>query len=135
MLSAVTLHRMKILEFLLLRLMGCRTLHPRRRAGLRGFFLIFRLVLIGRFSLARRGRRAAVARKRVGLPDQPRELGERIALALRPRLSVAAIIVIRWERSVLVSISHCDVASPSGKPPTRFSNETAAIKNHPQIPM
>jgi hypothetical protein len=54
--------------------------------------------------------------ERIGLADQARELGEWIALAFWSL--IAATVVVRGERSIRISISHCDVASPSGKPPT-----------------
>jgi hypothetical protein len=54
--------------------------------------------------------------ERIGLADQACELGERIALAFWSL--IAATVVIRGERSIRISISHCYVASPSGKPPT-----------------
>jgi hypothetical protein len=61
------------------------------------------------------------AAERIGLPDQPRQLSQRIALApCRCVLVTAAIIaVISGKRSVLISISHCDDASPRESPPTR----------------
>jgi hypothetical protein len=62
---------------------------------------------------------AAKTSEWIGLTDKPRKFGEWIVLAPRGCLTTAAVIVaIGGERSVLVSISHRDVASPSGKPPT-----------------
>jgi hypothetical protein len=60
--------------------------------------------------------------ERIGLTDQTRELGQRIALALSRRMLIATaiIVVVAGKRPVLISISHRDDASPSGKPPTRF---------------
>jgi hypothetical protein len=58
--------------------------------------------------------------ERIGLTDQPREFGQRIALARSRSVRInAVIIVVSRKRSALISISHRDDASPSGKPPTR----------------
>ena len=49
----------------------------------------------------------AAYRKRIGLADQARQFGQRIALCLLAMLIVAATIVIMGgKRSVLISISH-----------------------------
>src|ERR1700743_1319931 len=63
---------------------------------------------------------ASHAAKRIGLTDQPREFGQRIAFAPGRRMLIIAVIVvvIGGKKSVLISISHRDHASPSGKPPT-----------------
>ena len=55
--------------------------------------------------------------ERVGLPDQPGQFRQRIALALRRRIRVRAAIVIvgGGKRSVLITISHREDASPSGQ--------------------
>jgi len=122
--GAVALHRMHAaVEIRLGLLMGSGALHPGRRARGRvvGFqrrlrFMV-RIAIVG----ARRNRLVGAAQigERVGLADQPRQFGERIALASGRRLMTATVVVvIRGERSILVSISHRDVASPSGKPPT-----------------
>jgi hypothetical protein len=59
--------------------------------------------------------------ERIGLPDQARELRKRITLgSLRCAMIAAAVVIVGGERSVLISISHCDVASPSGKEPARL---------------
>jgi hypothetical protein len=64
----------------------------------------------------------AHAGERIGLTDQPREFGQRIAFSPSRRKLVTATIMIvaRWKRSILISISHRDDACPSGKPPTHF---------------
>jgi len=65
---------------------------------------------------------ATHAGERIGLTDQPREFRERIAFSPCRRMLVTATIMIvaRWKRSILISISHRDDACPSGKPPTHF---------------
>jgi hypothetical protein len=64
----------------------------------------------------------AHAGERIGLTDQPRQFSQRIALSPSRRMLVIAtiLIVARWKRSILISISHRDDACPSGKPPTHF---------------
>ena len=54
--------------------------------------------------------------QRIILPDQPCELRKRIALA--------ATLVGGWKRSVLISISHRDDASPTGQRQTRHVKQT-----------
>ena len=60
--------------------------------------------------------------ERIGLPDQPREFGKRIALA-PPSLVDRRDHSRRRERSVLISISHRDDASPSGQRQPAMSNK------------
>jgi hypothetical protein len=113
-------------------------LHPRRRARGKAIIRSWRLVLI-----ARVGARLYLlvgpthAAKRIGLTDQARELGQRIALALgwRALVIAAIIVIIRGKRSALISISHRDDASPSGKPPTHPFKRTGPRQMPPQIPM
>jgi hypothetical protein len=75
--------------------------------------------------------------ERIGLTDQARKLGERIALgSSRRMLIVAAIIaIVRRIASVLVSISHRDDASPVGKAAKPPSNEPSYCPMLSQIPV
>ena len=110
-------------EFLPLRdFLPGSALHPRWRARGRGIIRGRR----GPILIALGGTRLylmvgpAHAGKWIVLTDQPRELSQRIAFGLRRRVLASAtiMIVVRWKRSILISISHRDDASPSGKPPT-----------------
>src|SRR5665213_2340586 len=102
------------------RFLPSGTLHPGWRTGGRPVIgLCGRLIGFTR-GAARLHRLIGTAPdigKRIGLTDQPRQFGERIALgSSRPMLIVAAIVVVvRGIGSVLVSISHRDDASPFGK--------------------
>ena len=60
-------------------------------------------------------RRLGGGAERIGLSDQPRQFRQRIALGPigGMRIAAAAIVVMGGIRSVLVSISHRDDASPS----------------------
>jgi hypothetical protein len=49
---------------------------------------------------------ATMVRKRIGLPDQPRQFGQRIALTLRSRLVIPTRATVGGISSVLISISH-----------------------------
>jgi hypothetical protein len=99
-------------------------LHPLRRprgAGLIGghrALVLIALAATRRYLLIG----PAHAGERIGLTDQPRQFSQRIALSPSRRMLVTATIVIvaRWKRSILISISHRDDACPSGKPPTHF---------------
>src|ERR1700737_1144053 len=129
MLARITVQRMDCTRvilwviFLLWALLPGSALHPRRRAS-GGAVVICRrrgLVLIApaRTRLYRLIGPSHAA-ERIGLTDQPRQLSQRIALAPCRRVLVTAaiIVVISGKRSALISISHRDDASPSGKPPT-----------------
>jgi hypothetical protein len=98
-------------------------LHPRWRARGRGIIRGRR----GPILIALGGTRLylmvgpAHAGEWIVLADQPRELRQWIAFGgpCRRVLAIATImIVVRWKRSILISISHRDDACPSGKPPT-----------------
>src|SRR6187399_2191849 len=101
-----------------------RALHPCRRAR-RSYGLFFRLIVLlwriillrahvgARLQRARRG--LARGPQRVVLPDQPCELRKRIVLA--------ASLVGGRKRSVLISISHRDDASPTGQRQPARSNK------------
>src|SRR6202158_2158964 len=124
MLGRVPLQRMDCIRvilwviFLLWALQPGSAMHPRRRDGGRGIICRQGPVLIAR-TRARLYRLIGPSHaERIGLTDQPRQFSQRIALApCRHVLVTAAIIVvISGERSVLISISHRDDASPSGKP-------------------
>src|ERR1700726_934472 len=102
-------------------------LYPGRpRAAKRIIQSFGRLVLIARRCGARRYLRIAAARvaEWIGLTDQARELRQRVALAASRRLRIAAANLI-GKRSILISFSHRDDASPTGKPPTRMIYEPA----------
>ncbi len=59
--------------------------------------------------------------ERIGLADQSRELCEWVAFGVgRGARSVATVVLFGLKRPLLISISHRDDASPSGKPPTRL---------------
>src|SRR5258708_33614516 len=103
----------------LLRVILPGALHPRRRSGRTVIVRSRRLVLIAR---AGAGLDLLIgpthAAERIGLTYQARELGQRVALTLGRRALTASItVIVRGKRSVLISISHRDDASPSGKPP------------------
>src|SRR6478609_12078412 len=93
-----------------------------------------RPAVFGRFliviALAGAGRDPRIAlthgAERIGLPDQPCELGQRVAFGpgRRTLIHPAVIAIVRGKRSVLVSFSHRDDASASGNPPTRFYRRT-----------
>ena len=77
------------------------------------------------------------ATERIGLTDQAREFRQWIAFAPgRCMLTTAMIVVISGKRSVLISISHRDDASPSGKPPTpnRSYKRTGSCRMPPRVP-
>ena len=81
------------------------------RRGLEGLRrLIGRRTDIGS-GLQRMRRRSGT--KRIGLADQPRQFGERVVFSARGRTAI--MIVVGGKRSVLVSISHREDASPSGQ--------------------
>ena len=71
------------------------------------------------------------------LTDQPREFSQRIVFGPRRRmLAIATImIVVRWKRFILISISHRDDACPSGKPPTHTYKRTGPCQMPSQVPM
>jgi hypothetical protein len=110
--------------FLLWALLPGSALHPRRPASGWAVVICRRrgLVLIAR-ARARLYRLIGPshAAERIGLTDQPRQLSQRIALAPCRRVLVTAAIMVvtSGKRSALISISHRNDASPSGKPPTR----------------
>ena len=125
-----------ILSRLRRRLLSGGALHPRRRPGREaviGFCLLVSMILIlfiGRIvgiGLSRplRLKRQIGSPHRaegIGLTDQARKLRERIAFGLGGRARAAAAIAVSGrKRSILITISHRDDASPSGKPPTRLS--------------
>jgi hypothetical protein len=67
---------------------------------------------IGRSNFRRRLLAASEIAERIALADQASKFRQRIALGSRsPAMIVAATIVICGESSVLISISHRDVAS------------------------
>jgi hypothetical protein len=71
------------------------------------------------------------------LTDQPREFSQRIAFGPCRRMLVTAtiMIVVRWKRFILISISHRDDACPSGKPPTHTYKRTGPCQMPSQVPM
>jgi hypothetical protein len=79
----------------------------------------------------------AHADKWIVLTDQPRELSQRIAFGPCRRMLVTAtiMIVVRWKRFILISISHRDDACPSGKPPTHTYKRTGPCQMPSQVPM
>ena len=112
-------------------------LHPRRWT--RGRLVIRRRRLL--VLSARAGARLDLLigpthAERVGLTDQPRQFGQRIALGLGrcALLIVAIMVIIGGKRSVLISISHRDDASPSGKPPTHPFKRTGPRQLPPRFP-
>jgi hypothetical protein len=78
---------------------------------------------------------AAHAGERIGLPDQARKLRQRVTLGLCGRMQIIAAIVVRGKKSVLISISHRDDASPSGKLPTRPYKRASPCQMPSQVPM
>src|SRR5262249_35049207 len=71
-----------------------------------------------------------------GLADQPRQFRQRIALGAAGGIwiAAAAVVVLRGIRSVLISISHRDDASPStGSQIVRQTNGHLPVPSH--IPM
>src|SRR6202011_6072155 len=109
-------------------------LNPGRRACERDVIRVgfgFRLVWI-----ARAGARLDLsigpthAAERIGLTDQPRQFSQGIALAVRRRMRIAAAVVRRI-RSVLISISHRDDASPSGKARRTVPTKEPATARYP----
>src|SRR5258707_14478451 len=96
-------------------------LHPRRRTGgrriVRGWLPVLVPPAGARLDLLIGATHAA---ERIGLADQPRQFGQRIALALvrRALVTVAIIGIIGGEKDAPILISQPDDASPSGKPPT-----------------
>ncbi|WOK19079.1 hypothetical protein [Rhodopseudomonas sp. BAL398] len=81
----------------------------------RSVLLMQWLVGVGRILMARLRNHigSANSSERVGLTDQPCQLSKGITLAWRMLVRVV-IRVVRRERSVLISVRHRDVASPSG---------------------
>src|SRR4030081_2568530 len=115
---------------LLRRFLPVGALHPRRRTGRRhigGVIDVSGRWRFGGILIAHSARLhlrigPAHSAERIGLTDQPRKFGQGIALAPGGAMLVVAaiVIVIRGKRSVLISISHRDDASPSGKPSIRL---------------
>lgn len=117
------------------RLMACsglmllHALHPGRRArNRRGIVPIARIPIICMMTETGVPGRcltsvAAEIIERIGLTDQPRELGQRITFTRLPAwlMSLTGAVIRRIGCSVLVSIRHRDAASPSGKPPFTHS--------------
>ncbi|HXQ03205.1 MAG TPA: hypothetical protein VN831_00410 [Bradyrhizobium sp.] len=99
-------------------------LHPLRRPRGGGLIRGHRALVLVALTAARRYLLIgpAHAGERIGLTDQPREFSQRIAFSPSRRKLVTATIMIvaRWKRFILISISHRDDACPSGKPPTHF---------------
>jgi hypothetical protein len=125
-------------------------LHPRRRARGGGIVCGYRLLVLialggARLYLTRLGFTRlylvigpAHARERIGLADQPSKFSQRIAFGLFRRALVSAtiMIVVRRNRSTLISISHRDDASPSGKPANpHFYKRTGPCQMPSQIPV
>ncbi len=113
------MHRARII--LLRRFLPAGALHPRRRARSDAVIVDREFVLIGLGGARLHGLIGpAHAGERIGLTDQPRELSQRIALDPRRRMlfTAAIVVIVRGKRSILISISHGDDASPSGKLPT-----------------
>src|SRR4029453_5380437 len=95
--------------------------HPPRRAWTRIRLFFRQIVLLWphvgpRLQRSWRGSRPGRRPRRIILPDQPCELRKRIALA--------ATLVGGGKRSVLISISHRDDASPSGQRQPRHVKQT-----------
>jgi hypothetical protein len=121
-----------------------RALHPLRRARTgsssvrirRGLGLILFALEAARLHLLIG---ATHCRKRIGLPDQPRKFSQRIAVGLcrRARITATIIIVVRRKRSILISISHRDDASPSGKKAASrlLYKRTGPCQKPPQVPV
>ena len=53
--------------------------------------------------------------ERIGLPDQLRQFRQRIALAAHIRICTAIMVGVGRKRSVLITISHREDASPWGQ--------------------
>jgi len=126
--------------FLLRSFLPVGALHPGRWARGRGVIRLRRLLVL----IARARARLDLvigpphaAAERIGLADQPRKLSQRVALlpCRCVRVTAAMIIVIGGKRSVLISISHCDDASPSGKLPIRPHDKIGRCQMPPQVPM
>ena len=62
---------------------------------------------------------------RIGLTNQAREFGQRVAFASRVARILAAITLVRGKTSFLIPISHRVDASPSGYSPTHPTDEPA----------
>src|SRR5258706_3453697 len=96
-------------------------LHPRRRTGgrriVRGWLPVLVTPAGARLDLLIGATHAA---ERIGLADQPRQFGQRIALALvrRALVTVAIIGIIGGEKAGPVSVNPPDDACPSRKTPT-----------------
>ena len=129
------MHRIRIILDVILRVilrsiprrnfLPVGALHPGRRARGRAVILIYPVPEAVALR-ARAGARdlpiaPAHRAERIGLTDQPREFGKRIAFVpSRGGLITAVIVtVIARKASILVSISHRDDAFPSGRPETR----------------
>jgi len=128
-------------EFLPLRdFLPRSALHPRRRARDRG---IIRgrggamLIALGGTRLYLMVGPAHAAGDWIVLTNQPREFSQRIAFGPCRRMLVTAtiMIVVRWKRFILISISHRDDACPSGKPPTHTYKRTGPCQMPSQVPM
>jgi hypothetical protein len=50
-------------------------------------------------------------------------------------VTATIMIVVRWKRFILISISHRDDACPSGKPPTHTYKRTGPCQMPSQVPM
>lgn len=129
----ITLGRMTLARIIRLDgLAPVSALHPRRRTGRRLLLLSLhgRLILI-----ARNGPRLwlhigpahAATAKRIALADQASQFSQWVAFDRRRMGIVAAMIaVVGGIRSALISISHRNDASPSGK-----ESQSLAVKNEP----
>src|SRR4029077_5642175 len=74
--------------------------------------------------------------KGIGLADQPRQFGERVVFSpwFSSRVRAAIIIVVGGKRSVLVSISHHEDASPSAQRHIAGTHQWYARNGFCQIP-
>ena len=127
------MHGGGIIRLRLGRLVPGGALHPGRRAGggrnravIGPIIGLRQLILIAPIALnvARLQRQIGPSHRpqRIGLSDQTRKLRQGIAVppGRRVLLTAAIVVVFSGKRSILISISHRDDASPSGKPPTFY---------------
>ena len=116
---------------------AARALHPGRRAGRRAVILFRRRLVLGLRIGPRlqRMRGLGGGAEWIGLADQPCQFGQWIALSPVRAVTIIAVVVLGGKRSVLISISHRDDASPSGQRQTVMTQRIGPCHIPPQIPI
>src|SRR6476661_1805320 len=104
--------RLRLFVFLLWRGFLPGALPPWRQPSGRARFFLRGGVL--RADIGPRLQRKGGLGERIGLPDQLRQFRQRFALAAHIRICTAIMVGVGRKRSVLITISHREDASPWG---------------------